>query len=266
MFLNAQKLHFTALAGIMNYQGDLQSKKFTLEQGGAAFGFGAYYEISDQWMIRANFVSGKVKAHDKLSSNNQSRNLSFSSPITEFHIGAEYDLLNINEHRATPYAFLSLGMFSFNPSAINADGNKIFLQPLGTEGQGFYKGRKKYSLTQIAIPFGGGVKLTMSDNAYLRIEAGLRYLMTDYLDDVSSTIVDRATLLANNGLLAVEMAYRGAELKPTALYPAEGSIRGNPKVKDFYYLMGISVSYRLPSASGYSTKKLKGNVGCPINF
>ncbi len=262
----SQKLQVTAIAGLMNYQGDLQEKKFTLEQGKAAFGIGAYYEISDRFMVRANIISGSVSAADNFGTNNKSRNLSFSSPITEFHLGIEYDLLNIYENMVTPYAFFSVGFFQFKPSAINAAGNKVFLQPLGTEGQGFYQGRKKYGLTQIAIPFGAGIKMAMSDNAYLRLEAGLRYLLTDYLDDVSTTFVDKAALLANNGQLAVDMAFRSAEIKPAAVYPGQGAIRGNPKVKDMYYIIGISVSYRLPTASGYSSKKLKGNVGCPVNF
>ena len=62
------------------------------------------------------------------------------------------------------------------------------LQPLGTEGEGFYKGEKKYNLTQLAIPIGGGFKYAISNNVRIGIEVGFRKLFTDYLDDVSENL------------------------------------------------------------------------------
>jgi len=70
-------------------------------------------------------------------------------------------------------------------------------------------GRKKYGLTQLSIPFGGGVKMALSDDINLRLEVGLRKLFTDYLDDVSTTYADEDELRANNGQLAVDYAFRG---------------------------------------------------------
>src|SRR5690606_13448162 len=79
--------------------------------------------------------------------------------------------------------------------------NKVFLKPLSTEGQGLpqYPDRKPYKLTQFAIPFGAGVKFRVSRNTVLAYEVGLRKIFTDYLDDVSTTYVDQATLLQERG-------------------------------------------------------------------
>ena len=65
----------------------------------------------------------------------------------------------------------------------------IDLQPLGTEGQGTtaYPDRKKYSRTQIAIPMGGGVKISLNDNLNIAFSFSARKTYTDYLDDVSTT-------------------------------------------------------------------------------
>ena len=82
--------------------------------------------------------------------------------------------------------FAGIGVYRYNPYAYSG-GNKVFLQPLSTEGQNIigYPDRKKYSLTQFAVPFGGGFKFAVSENLRVGIEMGIRKLFTDYLDDVS---------------------------------------------------------------------------------
>jgi hypothetical protein len=164
-----------------------------------------------------------------------------------------------------PYAFMSIAVFNFNPTAVNKQGKTVALQPLGTEGQGFYLGRKKYGLTQLAIPFGGGLKLAINENVRVRGEIGLRYLFTDYLDDVSNTFADKTDLLINNGQLAVDMAFRGSEIKPTAIYPVATSKRGNPAIKDFYYVATIGLSFRINKNESNKFSG-KSKYGCPTNI
>ena len=260
---NAQNLHASIFAGYANYQGDLQDKRYTTKQAHAAYGGGLLYEISNHFSARANITFATISAGDSIGTNKQ-RNLSFSSPVTDYHLGIEYSLLDIYQKSFTPYFFVGLSYFQFNPSAIDSSGNKVFLQPLGTEGQGFYAGRKKYKLNQFAIPFGGGIKLALGDNVRVGIEIGLRKTNTDYLDDVSSTYADKAALQAFSGAKAVELAFRGGELKTPLAYPAAGAQRGSTKNKDWYYFTGINLSYRFHASSGGSGKSSK--LGCPINL
>src|SRR5690606_15533698 len=103
-------------------------------------------------------------------------------------------------------------------------GTKIFLRDLGTEGQGLpqYPDKKMYNLVQIAVPFGGGIRLRLSDNVHISYEIGLRKLFTDYIDDVSTTYADEAILASRRGQRAVGIAFRGDELKDLQLdYPRE---------------------------------------------
>ena len=262
-FARAQNLHLTVFGGSSNYQGDLQGRRFSFNQAKGAIGVGVLYELSDKLFIRAGFTYAKVAADDKKSPLNANRNLSFSSPISELHLGLEYDLVNNYEHSFTPFIFAGIATFGFNPSAIDNLGNRVDLQPLGTEGQGFYLGRKRYSLRARAIPIGGGIKLALSDDIHLRFETGLRILSTDYLDDVSTTLADKNDLLINNGQKAVDMAFRGSELKPPLNYPAAGAQRGNPKVKDYYYFTGLGLSFRLSPKydRGYGSGRTQ--LGCP---
>ena len=262
--LTAQNLHLTLMAGVSNYQGDLQSKRFTFNQAQPAFGIGAMYELSDKLYIRAAASFAKVSGDDKKSPLNKDRNLSFSSPITEAQLGLEYDILNLYERSFTPYLFAGVAAFRYNPSAIDSAGNKVYLRPLSTEGQGFYLNRKLNSNKQIAIPFGGGIKLALSEDIRLKFEIGMRYLFTDYLDDVSTTYPDEALLLANKGPQAVALSFRAYENKPVLTYPTGGK-RGNPSVKDLYYFTGLTISFRLsPGQGNGGGNKKKSQYGCPV--
>jgi Domain of unknown function (DUF6089) len=265
-----QPLHVTFFAGAANYQGDLQQQRFTYNQSHIALGAGLLYEIVGNLSARANITVGTVGANDRYNTKKdiRERNLSFTSPITDIHLGLEYNLINIDQHDFTPYVFAGISYFHFNPSAIDSLGRKIYLQPLGTEGQGFYKGRKKYKLNQFAIPFGGGIKFAFSEKVRLAIEIGLRKTNTDYLDDVSTFYVDRFILLASNGPKAVEMAFRGGELKTGLVYPPDGNERGGPKVKDWYYFSGVTLSIRLPERKNAPMGRNNGGktkIGCPTN-
>ena len=262
----AQNLHLTLFGGFSNYQGDLQDKRFTLDQSHPAFGIGGLYEITSNLYARANVTFGKISGDDKNNSKNAVRNLSFSSPITDINLGLEYCLLNPYEHFIAPYLFAGISHFSFKPSAIDTAGRKVYLQPLSTEGEGFYQGRKVYKLSQFSIPFGGGIRLSLSENIRVGFEIGLRKTNTDYLDDVSTNYIDQNILLANRGQQAVDMAFRGDELKPPAAYPADGSQRGSAKNKDWYYFSGITLSVRLNGSGSGGGHGGKSKTGCPTNI
>ena len=260
----AQQFRLTTFAGTSNYGGELQNKNFTFNQANFAAGLGISYEINEQLYLTGALKVGKLTADDKKSLKNINRNLSFSSPLTELNLGLEYDFLNLNLHSLTPYVFGGIAVYHFNPSTLDSIGNKVYLHPLNTEGEGFVAGRKKYSLTQISIPFGGGIKFALTPDVRVGIEIGLRKLFTDYIDDVSTNYVDRDFLLANRGQQAVNLAFRGGELKSGLTYPVDGTTRGNPKSKDWYYFTGITVSFNL-GGEKIMRRLGKSSTGCPAS-
>ena len=272
LYTFAQKqVNLTLFGGFANYSGDLQEKRFTLDQSHAAFGAGLSYEIIPKVLIRGAFTFSKLSGDDKFSSKelNRRRNLNFTSVLYDASVVADYSLFDLTDKRVTPYAFAGVAMFGFNPYTLDSLGDKYFLKNLGTEGQGLleYPDRKKYKNVQFAIPFGIGVRFRITDNAYLGYEIGLRKTFTDYIDDVSKTYVDEALLASNRGAKAVELAFRSNELKDVSLpYPNDGTIRGGSKYKDWYYFSGITLSIGLfnPSGSGImSGKGKKGSTDCP---
>lgn len=244
--LNAQhSLNVDFLLGTSNYSGDLQEKRFTFSQAHLAGGIGLSYEITNQFSIRTAFKLGKISADDR-QGRNKTRNLNFTSMLSEGGLDVQYFFSPLGVNPFTPYVFLGVAAYHYDPYTFDSTGQKYYLKPLSTEGEGFISGKPNYSLTQMAIPFGGGVKLSLSDNINVGLEIGIRKLFTDYLDDVSTAYVDPNLLLANRGTKAVELSYRGDELKGgSQTYPRIGQIRGSPNYKDWYYFTGLTLSYRL---------------------
>ncbi|HLK30318.1 MAG TPA: DUF6089 family protein [Puia sp.] len=265
VFVQAQ-WHVNLFGGISNYSGDLQGKFLTTDQSNGAFAVGVQYDFTSHISALSGFNYGKLNAADKFNKPElQLRNLSFQSQIFEWNLMGEYNIFDISEHRFTPYVFAGIAIYHFNPFAYDTLGNKIYLKPLSTEGEGLsqYPDRKPYSLTQLAIPFGAGIKLRITDNVTLAYEIAFRKLFTDYLDDVSTRYVDETILLNAKGPKAVEMAYRGDEVKGgNPNYPAAGTVRGNPNHKDWYYFSGIRVSIELNTLANKKIDR-KGVIDCP---
>jgi opacity protein-like surface antigen len=265
--ISAQRMHVGIFGGLSAYNGDLTEKYFPKKVTNGAIGITANYELKDKIMLRAGLTYSVVGGADRYSDKADLviRNLSFETSITELSLVGEYYLYNLYDRRFSPYIFGGLAVFHFNPYTFTGNNNRVFLKPLSTEGQSLaaYPDRKPYSLTQMSIPFGGGVKFVVNDNLRVGLELGLRKLFTDYLDDVSTTYVDPNDLLAAKGQLAVDVSYRSDEVTGgNTAYPAKGFIRGSAKNKDWYYFFGIHLTYRLGSAlfgSGGGNKK----YGCP---
>lgn len=265
--IQAQRWHVNLSGGVSNYSGDLQDKYFTFDQSFFAFGAGVQYDITRNFSAISNIMVMKIGAADKYNKPDlQFRNLSFQTNILEWNLLGEYTFMDITRSAWSPFIFGGIAVFHFDPYAYDSAGQTVYLHPLSTEGEGLaaYPGQKPYSLTQFAIPFGGGIKFRVSENIVLAYEIGFRKTFTDYLDDVSSFYVDQATLLSAKGPQAVEMAYRAGELKGgVTTYPVSGTKRGSSQYLDLYYYTGIRISIALLSKrDGYYGR---GRTDCPKN-
>lgn len=276
--LYAQNLRLNLFGGLANYSGDLQGKALTFQQARYSFGLWASYDINPFVMLRGGLHVAKVGADDRFQTrpDNVLRNLSFQTSVLELHAGAEYHFLGMDNRVFSPYVFGALGGFYYNPYAFDQGGNKVFLRPLSTEGQGVagYPDRQPYSLTQFTVPFGVGVRMVLTDRVDVGVEFGYRKTFTDYMDDVSRSYIDQNALLLARGPKAVEMAFRTPEL-PTHSndpYPVDLEKRGSPQYKDNYYFFGLTLTYRLTggdrSGAGSGSRmggKRRSGLGCPTN-
>ena len=242
----AQQWQAEIMAGVTGYNGDLSKPLIAPNTFGPGVSINLKYQLPNDFLIiRGGISYGSIKADDAKSKDLsiKDRNLNFKSNILEGSLGLEVNILDPTVYAGYPYVFACIGVFHFNPYTKDKTNTKIFLQPLGTEGQGLsqYPNRSVYSLTKVCIPFGLGWKLKINEKFDVAYELGFRYTNTDYLDDVSSTYADPQVLLAGRGPKAVELAYRA--IKPPVATP--GGKRGNPDAKDWYYMTGLKLIVKL---------------------
>jgi hypothetical protein len=187
------------------------------------------------------------------------RNLSFNSNVWELALQGDFNFFRFMpgepQYNFTPYVTLGVGVFSYDPYAY-LKGEKVFLRPLGTEGQGssLYPDRKQYSTMGISFPIGAGIKYSINERVNIAFEILHRITTTDYLDDVSTTYPDKAAFplnpdgSASQASLLSDRSYETGE--PIGI---TGRQRGNSQQKDQFVTAMIHLtfnlqSYRCPSA------------------
>ena len=268
----SKQASISLFTGLINYQGDLNPNSFTLGRSRLALGATIRKPLSRWFSIRGGINYGHLEAADRYNRDYlKLRNLSFYTTLKEAYVALEADLLNIEKTRFTPYFFGGIAVFHFNPWTHDDAGQKVYLKPLSTEGEGLkdFPTQRSYALTQFALPFGAGVRYAISDNVQICFELTQRKTFTDYLDDVSSFYVDYQTLLDAKGPKAVELAYRGIPgPNSNASYPAHGEQRGTPTEMDWYYTGGFTIDIKLDALSHlFSSGGHKDyHQGCPRNF
>ncbi len=175
----AQSWEFGGMLGGSNYHGDLAYNivpKETNLSGGVFF----KYNINETWSIRPTLSYMKISGADDNFKENTLRNLSFRNNIYELSTIMEYNFRPFSNksihQRSTFYLLGGIAVFLHKPQA-KLDNKWHDLPPLMTENQ-------RYSLVQVSLPMGAGIKHAVTPNFIIGIEAGWRMTFTDYIDDV----------------------------------------------------------------------------------
>lgn len=252
-FAGYSQMHeFGVMFGGSSYFGDLNTQsKLKISVPATSFSYRANF-FNKYLTGKIALTTAKVSFADNLSNNSylQNRNLEFYSSITEFSGALEFHFLKYykadRETAWSPYFFLGIGIFKFSPKR-NYEGTKYDLKALGTEGQvTIRQDVNQYSLTQLALPYGVGVKYGMSKHFALIFEAGLRKTSTDYLDDVSQFYPDDDVILRYNkdnpesSILLSDTSNDNVN--------KEGKQRGNNSKNDGYLIFGLSLTYTIHTA------------------
>lgn len=188
------------------------------------------------------------------------RNLSFNTNVWELGLQGDFNFYRFlpgdPEFRFTPYVTLGLSIFNYDPYAY-LNGQKYYLRPLGTEGQGWdtaYRDRKPYSSMALAIPLGAGFKYSINERINLGFEVVYRFTNTDYLDDVSKTYVNPSDFPLNpDGSLSTTYLLSDRSYETGDRIGIKGRQRGNSQNKDafvtaLFYISFNLQSYKCPSA------------------
>jgi hypothetical protein len=207
-----------------------------------------------------NYIALRVSAHfaqlgySDIYSNNEfqkRRNLSFNTNIFEMAVQGDFNFFKFipgdPKYGFTPFISFGIGAFTYNPYAY-LNGKKIYLRPLGTEGQNIgYRGtdgvvRKPYGTVAACFPIGAGVKYNINNKMNFTIQITQRLTTTDYIDDVSTTYVGADKFPA--GSIAQIMQDRSNETGAVPIGTA-GTQRGWSKQKDQYVIAEIGLSFTI---------------------
>jgi hypothetical protein len=250
-----QQGEFGISAGAAHYFGDLNtSAKFNRPKLALGVFFRKQFGNYIGLRVAANYA--RIGYSDVYNTDNefqQRRNLSFNSNIFELALQGDFNFFKFIPgdpyHAFTPYVTLGIGVFSYDPFAY-LDNQKVFLRPLGTEGQGTaaYPDRKPYNTMAFCLPFGVGVKYALNNRMNIGFEVLHRFSNTDYLDDVSKTYVgaDKFPPLPD-GTPSIAQRLQDRSYETGDLIGIEGRQRGFPKQRDQYITASVTFSFNLTS-------------------
>jgi hypothetical protein len=260
----AQDHEVGMVLGAAQYLGDLTYTHISWKN--TKYNLGGIYRLyfNPYLNLRATILYGQIKGDDQthadLTNYGSRRNLSFQSHILEFAAQAEYNILPfISGNRLrfwTPYLFAGVAVYNFNPKA-ELDGVLYALQPLGTSGQ-YLSGPEyedPYKLTQVAIPYGFGLKFSFRRpsssrgiNLYLwniGVFIQQNKLFTDMLDDVGGIYPDWSLM---SDPIAIRLSDRQGYFDNSGNYVpvrGPGTNRGNPHSYDSYMWLGFNITKTL---------------------
>ena len=244
--------------GMSYYMGDLNP---TLPFAGAQLQYGglARFNYNNRWTFRFDYSRATVTADDTKMNWRPERGLNFTSVINDFSLQAEFNFLEYYtgnpKRNVSPYIFGGISVFQYTTFA-NVNGTMVNLGNYPTEGpenpdaKWYDKMFGKSSPIGISIPFGMGVKFSLSRHMAATVEWRMHKTFTDYLDDVATVYPEQHAVYTADDGTTYDLT------DPTGNYIA-GQQRGNSAFKDWYGMARLSLTWKfnLPDGRGCNLSK-----------
>jgi uncharacterized protein DUF6089 len=250
-----QEGEFGVSLGAAHYFGDL-NPKLRLNRPKLAAGLFFRKQFGNYVALRISGHYAQLGYSDIYNGYNEfmhTRNLSFNTNIWELAVQGDFNFFKFVpgdvDHNFTPYITFGIGTFNYDPYTYY-QGQKVFLRPLGTEGQGSaqYPGRKPYGSMALCFPIGVGVKYNVNSRMNVGLEVVYRFTNTDYIDDVSTTYAGAAAFPAlPNGKASLAGILQDRSYVYGTPIGIAGRQRGYSNQKDTYVMAEIMVSFNLTS-------------------
>jgi hypothetical protein len=194
---DAQIIEVGASAEMSYYIGDLNPQKhFSQSQ----FGFGAVVRYYDnlRWAFRLQYSHYNLQSTDQV--NFGPNKGEFNNAINDIAVLAEFNFFDYwtgsKQNFISPYIFGGVSLFNY-----------YYNQPTNNSEYG----TEKSNNISFSIPFGVGVKYSMTKRLGTTLEWRMHKLMTDKIDEVSFSDKDMYKFGYNNdwiGTLELSLVYR----------------------------------------------------------
>lgn len=243
---SAQVVEVGGSVGLSYYMGDV-NPKIPFVQSKLGWGAIVRFYSGTRWAFRFAYSNLQLAGSDEASGYRPERGLSFTDNVNDFALTAEFNFLDYftgsRRSGLTTYIFGGVSVLTFNPKA--EDGTELcnVLTDVDYEGVVIMNGESKYSKLAVSIPFGIGMKYSLSQRIGMGVEWRWHLALTDWLDDchayyptVNNQYSDPTNFTGNSG--------------------AEYIQRGNPDDLDWYGYLNLSLTYKflLPTGKDCNVK------------
>ena len=246
--LPAQTLELGVGLGLSSYNGDILAETLSFPKtSGFAGQIQLSLHINERFRAQVFYIRGRLTGSD-IDFGRDERNLSFTTNIDEVGLRGFFNLIPFDpygESGRTFTAYVGTGVtaYHFNPFTTNLQGQKVFLQKLGTAGQYLPDEQntpRPYSLYQPGIPLTAGLSWAITPRVIVGVEADYRVLFTDYIDDIGQDrYPDFDNLLLSSDQAAL-LTNRGWEI----VYDADLGVNPIDVAKAFYQDKNLSSGFR----------------------
>ena len=244
--------------GASYYMGDL-NPVIPFAMADLQYGGLVRFNYNNRWTFRFDYSRAKVKADDTKLNWRPERGLNFTSTINDFSLVAEFNFLEYYtgnpKKNVSPYIFGGISVFQYTAYATVGD-VLVDLSDHATEGpedpnaKWYNKMFGKTSPIGVSIPFGFGVKFSLSRHMAATMEWRTHKTFTDYLDDVATVYPEEQAWYTDDEGNKYDLT------DPTGKYLA-GQQRGNAAFNDWFGMARVSLTWKfnLPDGRGCNLSK-----------
>ena len=245
--------------GVSYYMGDL-NPMLPFAQSQLQYGGLVRFNYNNRWTFRFDYSRATVTASDEVIKWRPERGLNFTSKINDFSLTAEFNFLEYYtgnpKKNVSPYIFGGISVFQYTAFA-NVGDLLVDLSDYATEGpedpdaKWYDKMFGKTSPIGVSIPFGMGVKFSLSRHMAATVEWRMQNTFTDYLDDVATVYPEQHAVYTYEDGSTYDLT------DPTDNNYKPGQQRGNSAFNDWFGMARVSLTWKfnLPDGRGCNLSK-----------
>lgn len=244
--------------GATTYVGDLnvwrnlgQWEWKGLKQFHYDFGVLARYNYDSRWAFRVDYTHLHLRAGDSLAAWRPQCHLNFRNTVDDLSFMVEFNFLDYytgkHDKGFSPYIFAGISgmMYSVQPFTGVDSLDVMYFNGLGEDANGadvFTVSDERVGHNfALSIPFGLGVKISLSEHLATTVEWRMHYALTDYLDGVHGNYAKEH---------AVAQGYDFTDPTGDFIAPANSPIdyqkyqRGNAGTNDWFGMLNLSLTWK----------------------
>ena len=259
---HSQVMEVGASVGLSYYMGDINPRK-PFVQPSLGWGVLVRYYDGTRWAFRLAYSNLQLDCSDKASGYRPERGLSFHTNVHDVAFIAEFNFFDYftgsKRNGLSPYIFGGISVLSFNPKADDGTALRdLFTDTNSNDLIEDQAANAKYGKVAASIPFGIGVKYSISRRIGVAAEWRWDWALTDWLDDChgyyprytdpNNPVVQYAD---PTGFVGPEQQLPNGDVTDTKSYIQ----RGNSSDNDWYGYLNVSITYKFNLPNGKDCNK-----------